>query len=99
MDSGNMIHFSSSTHLNLSYFAGQRDSSMIFSDEEMKHMSSVLCNVVIGIIKIIYPYGSQAFTRQRLAALKSVGAKSALMKKDEFYPKGKWIRLLKVGIL
>ena len=86
-----MIHFSSSTHLNLSYFAGQRDSSMIFSDEEMKHMSSVLCNVVIGIIKIIYPYGSQAFTRQRLAALKSVG--------DEFYPKGKWIKLLKVGIL
>lgn len=85
-----MIHFSSSTHLNLSYFAGQRDSSMIFSDEEMKHMSSVLCNVVIGIIKIIYPYGSQAFTRQRIAAL---------MKKDEFYPKKKWNKLLKVGIL
>ncbi|CAH3116275.1 unnamed protein product [Pocillopora meandrina] len=74
---------------------GQRDSSMIFSDKEMKHMSSVLCDVVKGIIKIIYPYGSQAFTRQRLAALKSVGAKSALMKKDEFYPKEKWIKLLK----
>ena len=72
---------------------------MPFSLKEIEHMSSVLCNVVIGIIEIIYPDTTPAFTGQYLAAMKSVGAKSALMKKDEFYPKGKWIKLLKVGVV
>lgn len=74
---------------------GQRSSFMPFSLKEIEHMSSVLCTVVIGIIEIIYPDASPAFTGQYLAAMKSVGAKSALMKKDEFYPKEKWIKLLK----
>ena len=99
MDSGNIINFSSSTYISLSYFSGQRSSFMPFSLKEIEHMSSVLCTVVIGIIEIIYPDASPAFTGQYLAAMKSVGAKSALMKKDEFYPKEKWIKLLKVGTL
>lgn len=99
MDSGDIINFSSSTHISLSYFSGQRSSFMPFSLKEIEYMSSVLCTVVIGIIEIIYPDASPAFTGQYLAAMKSVGAKSALMKKDEFYPKEKWIKLLKVGTL
>ena len=59
-------------------------------------MSSILCNVATGIIEIIFPETSPTFTGQYLAAMKSVGAKSALLKSDEFYPKQKWIKLLKV---
>ncbi len=69
---------------------------MPFSLKEIEHMSSILCNVVIGIIEIVYPEASPTFTGQYLAAMKSVGAKSALLKKDELYPKEKWIKLLKV---
>lgn len=69
---------------------------MPFPLKEIEHMSSILCNVVIGIIEIVYPEASPTFTGQYLAAMKSVGAKSALLKKDEFYPKEKWIKLLKV---
>ena len=70
---------------------------MPFSLKEMERMSLVLCNVTIGIIEIIYPETSPTFTGQYLAAMKSVGAKSALLKTDQFYPKVKWIKLLKVG--
>ena len=69
---------------------------MPFSLKEMENMSSILCNVATGIIEIIYPETSPTFTGQYLAAMKSVGAKSALLKSDEFYPKHKWIKLLKV---
>ena len=72
---------------------------MPFSLKEMERMSSVLCNVAIGIIEIIYPETSPIFTGQYLAAMKSVGAKSALLKTDQFYPKLKWIKLLEVGSL
>ncbi|XP_068726665.1 ubiquitin-protein ligase E3C-like [Montipora capricornis] len=74
---------------------GQRNSFLPFSLSEMERMSSVLCNVAIGIIQIIYPETSPTFTGQYLAAMKSVGAKSAMLQKDEFYPKQKWIKLLK----
>ena len=79
-----------------SFLTGQRSSFVPFSLQEMERMSSELCNVAIGIIEIIYPETSPTFTGQYLAAMKSVGAKSALLKKDEFYPKEKWIKLLKV---
>ena len=69
---------------------------MPFSLKEIESMSSILCNVAIGIIEIIYPETSPTFTGQYLAAMKSVGAKSALLKTDEFCPKEKWIKLLKV---
>ena len=72
---------------------------MPFSLKEMESMSSILCNVATGIIEIIYPETSPTFTGQYLAAMKSVGAKSALLKSDEFYPKQKWIKLLKVCYL
>lgn len=74
---------------------GQRSSFLPFSLGEMERMSSVLCSVAIGIIEIIYPETSPTFTGQYLAAMKSVGAKSALLKTDEFYPLEKWIKLLK----
>lgn len=60
-------------------------------------MSSILCSVATGIIEIIFPETSPTFTGQYLAAMKSVGAKSALLKSDEFFPKQKWIKLLKVS--
>ncbi|KAK2569745.1 Ubiquitin-protein ligase E3C [Acropora cervicornis] len=75
---------------------GQRSSFLPFSLGEMERMSSVLCTVAIGIIEIIYPETSPTFTGQYLAAMKSVGAKSALLKRDEFYPREKWIKLLKL---
>lgn len=74
---------------------GQRSCFMPFSLKEIESMSSILCNVAIGIIEIIYPETSPTFTGQYLAAMKSVGAKSALLKTDEFCPKEKWIKLLK----
>lgn len=74
---------------------GQQSSFMPFSLKEIEQMSSLLCNVVIGIIEIVYPEASPTFTGQYLAAMKSVGAKSALLKKDDFHPKQKWIKLLK----
>ncbi|XP_067028528.1 ubiquitin-protein ligase E3C-like [Acropora muricata] len=74
---------------------GQRSYFLPFSLGEMERMSSVLCSVAIGIIEIIYPETSPTFTGQYLAAMKSVGAKSALLKTDEFYPREKWIKLLK----
>ncbi|CAH3047243.1 unnamed protein product [Porites evermanni] len=74
---------------------GQRSSFMPFSLKEMESMSSILCSVATGIIEIIFPETSPTFTGQYLAAMKSVGAKSALLKSDEFYPKQKWIKLLK----
>ncbi|CAH3183448.1 unnamed protein product [Porites evermanni] len=77
---------------------GQRSSFMPFSLKEMESMSSILCNVATGIIEIIFPETSPTFTGQYLAAMKSVGAKSALLKSDEFYPKQKWIKLLKMQI-
>lgn len=79
-------------------FAGQQSSFMPFSLKEIEQMSSILCNVVIGIIEIVYPESSPTFTGQYLAAMKSVGAKSALLKKGDFHPKEKWIRLLKVRL-
>ena len=72
---------------------------MPFSLNEMEHMSSILCNVATGIIEIIFTETSPMFTEQFLAAMKSVGAKSALLKSDEFYPKQEWIKLLKVCYL
>ncbi|KAJ7357797.1 Ubiquitin-protein ligase E3C [Desmophyllum pertusum] len=75
---------------------GQRSSFMPFSLKEIERMSAILCNVVIGIIEIVYPETSLTFTGQYLVAMKSVGAKSALLKKDEFYAKEKWIKLLRV---
>ena len=79
-------------------FAGHQSSFMPFSLKEIEQMSSILCNVVIGIIEIVYPESSPTFTGQYLAAMKSVGAKSALLKKGDFHPKEKWIRLLKVRL-
>ena len=84
------------TNLSFSRTKGQRSSFLPFSLSEMERMSSVLCSVAIGIIEIIYPETSPTFTGQYLAAMKSVGAKSALLKTDEFYPQEKWIKLLKV---
>ena len=72
---------------------------MPFSLKEMENMSSILCNVAKGIIEIIFTETSPMFTEQFLAAMKSVGAKSALLKSDEFYPKQEWIKLLKVCYL
>ena len=72
---------------------------MPFSFKEMESMSLILCKVAIGIIEIIFQETSPTFTEQYLAAMKSVGAKSALLKTEEFYPKQKWMKLLKVCYL
>ena len=69
---------------------------MPFSLNEIKQISSILCDLVKGIIMIVYPETSPTYAWQCLAAMNSVGAKSSLLKKEDFHPKEKWIKLLKV---
>ncbi|XP_032221291.2 ubiquitin-protein ligase E3C [Nematostella vectensis] len=73
-----------------------RNSVMPFKLKELIPMTCALRDVIIGVTEIIYPDSSHAAFRDHyITAMKSVGARSAIMKAEEFYPKRKWIHLLR----
>lgn len=72
---------------------------MPFTVAELIPMSTVLCDIVIAVTKIIYPDSSHAILsgEHYVTAMKSVGARSVLVKNEQFYPQRKWILLLRVS--
>ena len=69
---------------------------MPFNIQELVTMSSILRNVVIGVTGIIYPECQVSLGGHYFVAMRSVGARSAVIHSDEIYPQHKWIQLLKV---